>query len=103
MVEQLDKISDGVCDGSSSTAKSFRDIVQTHSKHTTVGLQKDIWHKESNIVKKWNEFIKSKTAEELKGKLTALRLKRWFYTCAKNCGGSGATLQNRWLGAATHW
>jgi hypothetical protein len=41
MVESLEKISDGVCDGSASGTKSFKEIVQTHVKHKTAGCQKD--------------------------------------------------------------
>jgi hypothetical protein len=61
MATKLDKISVGVCDGSASGAKSFKDIVQVTTKHTTAINQKDVWHKEVKILKKWNGYSKRRT------------------------------------------
>ena len=102
---KLDKISDGVCDGSSSGAKSFREIVQASDKHKTAGVQKDVWHKEVIIMKKWGKLMKGKEQgiEELREKLPAVKLRRWFYTCATDCGEDGNVFQANWLGAANHY
>lgn len=103
MVEKLDKISEGVCDGSTSGAKSFKEIVKAHAKHTTAGNQKDIWHRQVKVIKKWNKMIQQKGWEELKAKLPATKLYRWYYTCANTCGGDGEVFQANWLGAAQHY
>ena len=103
MVKKLDKIVEGVCDGSASGAKSFREIVQTTTKHSTSQNQKDVWHKEVKIVKKWNNILKKKNAEELKKELPAEKLRCWFYICSSTCSGDVEVFHTNWLGAAQHW
>lgn len=99
----LDKICEGVCDGSVSGAKSFKEIVQADPKHATAGSQKDIWHKTVTIKKKYNLLTQKKGQEELKSKLPARKFERWFSSCAHDCGGDAVVFQSNWLGAADHY
>jgi hypothetical protein len=103
MVERLVKISEGVCDGSSSGAKSFREIVQVSEKHQTASNQKDIWHRQTKVLKKWSKWITKPEAAELKEKLKGRKLYKWYYTCALDCGGDPEVFQANWLGATQHY
>lgn len=103
MQTELTQIADGVCDGSSSGAKSFHTIVQNSAKHSKATLQKDIWHKEVKILKAWTALMKNKKAAELKSKLSPQKLRWWFHYCAKTCNGDPELFRSLWLGAADHW
>lgn len=100
---ELTRIADGVCDGSSSGAKSFHDIIQSAYPHYNASLQKDIWHKEVKIMKAFTAKTKKKDAEDLRTKLDGHKLRYWWHLCAKDCGGDVNVFYDKWLGAADHW
>ncbi len=56
-----------------------------------------------NIKKKWNKLVQKKEKGELKAKIPARKLERWFNSCAHDCGGDAAVFQSNWLGAAQHY
>ena len=94
MSKRLTKIREGVVDGSDTAAKLFRTIMQANPRHKGATIQKDVWHKEVNIVKQFTKLRKRKDAEELQ-KIEVDRLRQWWYTCCHSCGGSPAALQEK--------
>jgi hypothetical protein len=60
LAQQLDKIIGGVCDGSSSANKSWRELIQRCSKFDSPHLHNCFWHKAKTITTKFNHEIVEK-------------------------------------------
>jgi hypothetical protein len=60
LAQQLNQISGGVCDGSSSANKSWRDLIQSSSKFNNPPISNCFWHKAKSIPAKFNSEIADK-------------------------------------------
>jgi hypothetical protein len=60
LISKLNKIERGLCDGSSSTNKSWKDIVQTSDKYSNPPLSNCFWHKAKSLPAKFNREMAEK-------------------------------------------
>jgi hypothetical protein len=60
LVQQLDCIGGGVCDGSSSANKSWKELVKLNPKYDGPKLSNCFWHKAKGIPAKFNSEIVDK-------------------------------------------
>jgi hypothetical protein len=103
LCEVLEQIAVVVTDGCNSAAKSVVDIVQTHEKHQDVEVQKDVWHKAKNLMKKYKLWLKKEENAELAGDVPYEKIKKHFYHCALNACANENRFKQLWLDAPQHW
>lgn len=103
LCEKLEQIAIVVTDGCNSAAKSVRDIVAKHPNHQDVEVQKDVWHKSKNLIKKYKKWVATEDNSELQGDVPYEKIKKHFYYCSLNSFGNESTFKRLWMEAPTHW
>ena len=103
LCEKLEQIAVIVTDGCNSAAKSVADIVKTTKRHKDVEIQKDVWHKSKNLMKKYKVWLKNPENEELVGDVPYTKIKKHFYHSALHSFGNEKTFTKLWLDAPKHW
>ncbi len=118
LVQRLNHIGGGVCDGSSSANKSWRDLVQSNPKFQSPRLSNCFWHKAKGIPAKFNSEIVQKRVLLPKGKhqgnkryalkypqfqefgITGKKIRNAFYRAQRLFPGDSEEMKMEFIGVA---
>jgi hypothetical protein len=116
MIEKLKLIQAGLCDGSSSGNKSFRDKVQSSNKFNNPPIYNCFWHKAKSLPNDFNRKLadvkkklpqsewvgNKKTAfkypEFHELEITGKKIKSHFFRSQKNCKGNAKEMAEEFKG-----
>jgi hypothetical protein len=118
LAQQLNRIDGGVCDGSSSANKSWRELIYSNSKFNKPLLNNCFWHKAKSIPAKFNKDLVEKKislpTNQQKGRkktttqypqfkefeITGKRIKSAFYRAQRLHPGDEDAIREEFIGAA---
>jgi hypothetical protein len=121
VAELLDQIQHGICDGSSSANKSWREVIQTNPKFHKPPISNCFWHKAKGISSKFNSELVDKKVLLLKDQrkgnkiytlkypqfqqwgITGKKIKSVFYQAQKLWNGNAEEMAEEFIGAAEYY